>query len=485
MIMLKLYNSLTRKKETFRPINKDKHIGLYTCGITAYYSAHVGNMRTFTNQDVIKRLLMHDGYTGIHVENITDVGHLVSDADTGEDKLRLEASKEHKSMKEVANFYTEIYLKDRKMLNLIPPDFLPKATEHIGDMLALLEVLDKKGYLYKAENGIYFDTSKFKNYGELTGMTFKQLNSQQREGARVEKVEGKRNATDFAVWRFAPPEEKEMVWDSKWGRGFPGWHLECSAMSMKYLGKHFDIHCGGIDHLPIHHPNEIAQSEAATGEKFVNYWMHMNFLTVDGNKMSKSLRNIYTVQQIVEKGYSPIALRLFYISAHYRQSLNFTFEALSNTENTLKGIYAFIERIADTKNKEENQDTEEFKAKIIKYKKDFFKQLNDDINMPAALADLLAIINETNAKAKLNRKEAKAAIKAIVEMDQILGLKIGRHIQVNKKLDDDIQKLVDERETARKNKDFKRSDEIRTMLKEKYQVALEDTKEGVKWYKQD
>ncbi len=484
MIMLKLYNSLSRKKQTFRPINGDKHVGMYTCGITAYFSAHIGNMRTYTNQDIIKRLLMHNGYTGTHVENITDVGHLVSDADTGEDKLRLEASKEHKSMKEIANFYTDIYIKDRQLLNLIPPDHMPRATEHINDMLALLEVLDQKGYLYKAENGIYFDTSKFKDYGALAGLTFKQLNAQQREGARVEKVEGKRNATDFAVWRFAPPAEKEMVWDSKWGRGFPGWHLECSAMSMKYLGNHFDIHCGGIDHLQIHHPNEIAQSEAATGEKFVNYWVHMNFLTVDGNKMSKSLKNIYTVQQVLEKGYSPIALRLFYISAHYRQSLNFTFEALSNAENTLKGIYAFIERIADTKNREENQDTEEFKAKIKGYKRDFFRQLNDDVNMPAALANLHAIINETNSKAKLNRKEAKAVIKAVVEMDQILGLKIGRHVQIDKKLDGDIQKLVDEREDARRNKDFRRSDEIRVLLKEKYQVILEDTKEGVRWHKE-
>jgi cysteinyl-tRNA synthetase len=484
MIMLKLYNSLTRKKETFRPINKDNHVGLYTCGITAYFSAHIGNMRTYTNQDIIKRLLMHNGYTGVHVENITDVGHLVSDADTGEDKLRLEATKERKSMKEVADFYTEVYLKDRQLLNLIPPDYMPKATDHIKEMLDLLELLDQKGFLYKAENGIYFDTSKFKDYGKLTGMTFKQLNSQQREGARVEKVEGKRNATDFAVWRFAPGGEKEMVWDSKWGMGFPGWHLECSAMSMKYLGKHFDIHCGGIDHLQIHHPNEIAQSEAATGEKFVNYWMHMNFLTVDGNKMSKSLRNIYTMQDIVEKGYSPMALRLFYISGHYRQSLNFTFEALSNTEKTLKGIYSFIERLAEVGNKEENPDTAEFKKKIAGYKKDFFKELNNDINMPAALANLHAVINETNARAKLNRKEARAVIKAVLEMDQILGLKMGRHVQANKRLDDDIQKLVNEREAARKNKDFKRSDEIRAMLKGKYRVVLEDTKEGVRWHKE-
>jgi cysteinyl-tRNA synthetase len=484
--MLFLYNSLTHKRQSFKPIG-DKHVGMYSCGITAYYLAHIGNMRTYLEQDVLKRLLIHDGFTVTHVENITDVGHLVSDADTGEDKLRLAAEKEHKSMKEIAEFYTNIFLKDSEMLNIMPPDKMTKASEHISDMTNLLERLDEKGYLYKTHDGLYFDTSKFNSYGKLTGMSFARLNRELKEGARVEKVEGKKHATDFAVWRLATPHQQEMVWDSKWGRGFPGWHLECSAMSMKYLGNHFDIHCGGIDHIQIHHTNEIAQSEAATGEKFVNYWVHINFLTVDGQKMAKSLNNIYTVQDVIAKGYSPMALRFFLISGSYRQSLNFTFDALSNAENTLKGIYSFIQRVAEINNKGNNDDTLEFKKKIREHKKKFFKELNDDINMSEALASLHKIINETNARVasgKLNRKEAKAVIAAMLEMDEVLGLNFGHHAEAKKKLDKDIQKLVDEREEARKAKDFKKADLIRVQLREEYHVLLEDTKEGVKWYKE-
>ncbi|MFI5412306.1 MAG: class I tRNA ligase family protein, partial [Candidatus Micrarchaeales archaeon] len=291
--MLKLYNSLTHKKQTFKPI-KDKHVGMYTCGVTVYYSPHIGNMKKYVMDDILKRVLLHNGYTVTQIENITDVGHLVSDADTGEDKMKIAAEREHKSMKDIADMYTKMFLKDSELLNVLKPDVMPRATEHIKDMLDLLEVLDKKGFLYKAENGIYFDTSKFKNYGKLTGMSFKQLNEQQKGGARIEEVKGKKRITDFAVWRFAHGDEKEMIWESKFGRGFPGWHLECSTMSMKYLGNHFDIHTGGIDHLPIHHPNEIAQSEAATGEPLANYWIHYEFLVVDNTKMSKSIGNIYT-----------------------------------------------------------------------------------------------------------------------------------------------------------------------------------------------
>ncbi len=485
--MLFLYNTLTRKRQRFKPIS-DMKVGLYTCGITAYYSTHIGNIKAYVEWDVLKRLLTYDGYDVTHVENITDVGHLVSNADTGEDKLRLEAEKERKSMKEIASFYTDIFIEDCRRLNIMPPSMMPRATDHIQDMLELLNKLDAKGFLYKAQDGIYFDTSKFKNYGKLTGMSFKRLNAELKSGARVEKVEGKRNITDFVVWRFAHGDEKEMIWDSKWGRGFPGWHLECSAMSMKYLGNHFDIHCGGIDHLQIHHPNEIAQSEGATGEKFVNYWLHCNFLVVDGQKMSKSVRNIYTVQDILAKGHSPMALRLFLISGHYRQQQNFTFEALSNAENTLRGIYSFLQRVADTKNKENNADTKEFKKKITDSRKKFFKELNDDINMPQALTHLHSIIDDANARiesGKLNKKEARVVIKAMLDMDWVLGLKFDRHVQMKKqKLGKEIQELIDEREKARAGKDFKRSDEIRIMLKEKFHVVLEDTKDGVKWHKE-
>lgn len=482
--MLKLYNSMGRKKVVFRPIDNGS-VRMYTCGITAYYSAHIGNIRTYVNQDILKRVLLHDKYSVKHVQNITDVGHLVSDADTGDDKLRLEAGKEHKSMRAVADFYASIFIEDLKALNVIMPDVMPKASEHIPDMLNLIKELSDKGFLYQASNGIYFDTSKFKGYGKLIGMGFKELNSSLKESARVEKVEGKKNATDFAVWRFANPDEKEMVWDSPWGRGFPGWHLECSAMSMKYLGEHFDIHSGGVDHLQVHHPNEIAQSEGATGQKFVNYWVHMEFLIVDGKKMSKSVNNIYTVKDILAKGHSPMALRLFLISANYRQMLNFTFEALAGAESELSGVYSFMERLSDVQNKGANADTNEFKKSVASLKKEFFSKLNDDISMPEALAAMHSLINAANSRSasgRLNRNEARAVAKAMLDMDSILGLGFGEHYRKEKqRLGKEERSLIRERERARKAGDFKRSDEIRDMLMERYKVAVEDTKEGQIW----
>lgn len=478
-----LYNSLGRKRMRFKPID-GKNVRMYTCGITAYYSAHVGNIRTYVNQDILKRLLLHNRYAVKHVQNITDVGHLVSDADTGDDKMRMEAAKEHKSMREVADFYARIYMEDLASLNVIVPDIMPKASEHVRKMLTLIKELSDKGFLYQASNGLYFDTSKFKGYGKLTGMTFKQLNAQLKEGARVEKVEGKRNATDFAVWRFSSPDEKEMVWDSPWGRGFPGWHLECSTMSMEYLGEHFDIHCGGIDHLQIHHPNEIAQSEASTGQKFVNYWVHGEFLTVDGRKMSKSLQNIYTVKDILARGHSPMALRLFLISANYRQILNFTFEALAGAESSLTGIYSFMERLSAVQNKTQNEDGGAFKAQVKSMKKDFFARLNDDISMPEALAAMHSLINIANARKSLNRREARVVAKAMLEMDSVLGLRLGEHYAKGKaRLSKEETALIKEREQARKAGDFRRADEIRALLMERHKLVVEDTKDGQTWRK--
>ena len=478
-----LYNTLTRKKEVFRPMGAGM-VGMYTCGITAYYYAHVGNMRAYLQEDVIKRVLTHSGYSVKHIQNVTDVGHLVSDADTGEDKLRLEADREHRSMADVAELYTKYFIEDCKALNVVMPDRMPKATGHIGDMLKLIGILDEKGYLYTAHNGVYFDTSKFEGYGRLTGLSFERLNNELREGARVERVEGKRNPTDFAVWRFAHGDEKEMVWESKWGRGFPGWHLECSAMSMKYLGEHFDLHMGGIDHIQIHHTNEIAQSEAATGRKFVNYWMHMNFLTVDGGKMSKSLRNIYTIRDITGKGHPPMALRLFLISGHYRQGLNFTFEALQNTERTLNGIYAFLERLPEAM-EAKGPGSKEFLSKVRSYRDTFFKELGDDINMPGALASMHGLIREANsraAQAGFGAGEADAVKAAMLEMDTVLGLGFKDYMKRAKpSMGADIRALVDERERARRSKDFARADGIRELLREKYHVILEDTENGVRW----
>ena len=482
--MLFLYNTLTRKKMRFTPIS-DKEAKIYACGPTVYFYAHIGNLRTYVAEDVIKRTLVHRGYRVTHVMNITDVGHLVGDGDIGEDKVVSEAKAEHKTARQIADYYMGIFASDCNSMNIIRPDIEPKATEHINDMIKLISELEQKGYTYMAENGLYYDTSKFKSYGELTGANFKELNEQLKGGARVERVSDLRNITDFAVWRLSKPEQNEMVWDTKWGRGFPGWHIECSAMSMKYLGDHFDIHFGGIDHIPIHHTNEIAQSDAVVGSRVVNYWMHMEFMTVDGTKMSKSLRNIYTLKDITEKGYAPTSLRLLYLSAHYRQLLNFTFDTLSAAENTLKGIYSFLDRMTEVTNTVDNQDAQEFKKKVSTIRKAFFKELDDDINTPNALARMHELITESNSRSasgKMNKKEVRLVIKAMLEFDEVLGLGFDKYSKKRKiKLDKEAKKLIDEREEARKNKNFARSDEIRKILKEKYHVVLEDTKDGLRW----
>ncbi len=481
--MLHIYNTLTRKKERFRPIN-GKSVGLYTCGITAYFYPHIGNMRRYVMEDIIKRVMLHDGYEVKHVENVTDVGHLVGDANTTDDKIRVEAEKEHKSMRDVSRFYFGIFEKDMGLLNVIRPESMPFASEHVQEMIGLIKKLDEKGYLYRLETGMYFDTSRFKAYGQLTGSDFATLNAQLKGGARVERVEGIRNITDFAVWRFA--EGREMIWDSQWGRGFPGWHIECSMLSMEALGEHFDMHTGGVDHIAVHHTNEIAQSEAATGQKFVNYWVHHEFLTVDGQKMAKSIGNIYTVQQVLDKGYSPMALRLFMISGHYRQLLNFTFGALDNSANTLKGIYSFMARLGEARGNAKNEDAESFKEAITRHRKSFFKILDDDINTPAALAEMHAIISATNRRiesGKLSKEEAKHVIKAMLAIDEVLGLNLGKHAKAPKRgLDSEVHELIDEREKARKNRDFKRADEIRDTLRERYNIILEDTNEGLRWH---
>jgi cysteinyl-tRNA synthetase len=455
---------------------------MYTCGPTVYWFAHIGNMRTYVQEDILKRTLLHNGYKVKHVMNITDVGHLVGDSNIGEDKIKLEARKEHKSAYEVARFYEEAFVRDIKRLNIIMPDIMPRATEHINEMLALIKKLDEKGYLYKVSTGIYYDTSKFKDYGKLTGMSFEELNKYLKAGARVERAAGIRNTTDFAVWRFAKADEKEMVWDSEWGRGFPGWHIECSAMSMKYLGEHFDIHCGGIDHIPIHHTNEIAQSEAATGKKFVNYWLHVSFLTVNNMKMAKSLGNIYTVQDIIDKGYSPLSLRFFLLSSHYRSQQNFTFEALENADKTLKSIYNFIREMNAVK--EEKEFDKGVEKELEKFHTQFFEELNNDLNTPNALKEMHALISYENkrlSEGKVGASEAKRVIEIMLDFDTILGLDLKKELE-EKKLPDEVEKLIEERERARKEKDFDKADRIRKEIEEKYNIIIEDTKTGVKWH---
>ncbi|MGC8572326.1 MAG: cysteine--tRNA ligase [Candidatus Micrarchaeia archaeon] len=479
-----LYNTLGNKKEIFKPIH-DKSVGLYTCGPTAYFYAHIGNMKAYIDEDLLKRTLLYNGYKVKHVMNVTDVGHLKSDQESGEDKVRAEAMAEHKTMREIVDFYSNLFFSDLKKLNIIMPDIIMRASDAIEDILKLIDILDKKGYLYKTKEGIYFDTSKFKNYGALIGMSFEQLNKQLKAGARVERSTELKNITDFAVWRFAPEDEKEMVWESRFGRGFPGWHIECSAISMKNLGEHFDIHCGGIDHIPIHHTNEIAQSEAATDKKFVNYWFHVGFLTVNGSKMAKSLKNIYTLADLEKKGYSPLAYRFFIISGNYREEMNFTFEALNNAKNTLENIYLFINKLSTLSNAATNNDSKKFLENADTLKDEFFDHVNNNLDMPNALSTMFKLIKEVNtrkAEGKLDIKEAKHILKIMLEFDKIIGINMDNYI-IKEELSNEVSELIRERDESRAKKDFKRADEIRNILNTKYNIIVEDTKEGTVWHK--
>ncbi|MBU1921805.1 cysteine--tRNA ligase, partial [Patescibacteria group bacterium] len=380
--MFKLYNTLTHKKQEFKPI-KSKKVGLYTCGPTVYDFAHIGNLRTYIFEDILKRTLKMNGYAIKHVMNITDVGHLVSDADTGEDKmmkaLRREGLKpDAQSMKELANKYFLAFKKDTGDLNIIPPDERPKATEHIKEQVELIKMLMVKGCAYETADAVYFDTARLKDYGKLA-----HGRAEVEEAlARVESSKEKRNAPDFALWIKAVGrhEKHVMQWPSPWGRGFPGWHTECSAMSRKYLGQPFDIHCGGVDHIPVHHTNEIAQSEAAYGAPMANYWLHAEFLTFGRNKMAKSAGTFISLADMEKKGFKPLAYRYLCLTAHYRSKLNFTWESLAAAQNALESLYE-VARYWPKPEAVEPSRLENFK-----------EALNDDLDTPRALAELWFVV---------------------------------------------------------------------------------------------
>ncbi|MEM4703341.1 MAG: cysteine--tRNA ligase [Candidatus Pacearchaeota archaeon] len=449
--MLKLYNTLTRKKEIFKPI-KNGQVSMYTCGPTVYWYQHIGNLRAYIFADILKRVLIFNGYKVKHVINITDVGHLTSDQDEGEDKIEQAAIKEKKTAKEITSFYFKVFHDDLKKLNILEPDAWPKASEHIKEQLELIKKLEKKGFTYKTSDGIYFDTSKFKEYGKLARLKVEKLKA----GARV-KVGEKRNKTDFALWKFSKePGKRQQEWPSPWGLGFPGWHLECSAMSMHYLGETFDIHTGGIDHIPVHHENEIAQSEAATGKKFVNYWLHENFLTSKGEKVSKSTGGLYTLKDLEEKGFQPLVYRYFVLTAHYRKPLNFSLEILKNTKKSYERLKNIVSELKD--DKKENK----------KYLKEFKEAINDDLDTPKALQILWNLVRDKTAEGKL---------RTIEKIDKIFALDLlkKQYIEIPK----EVQKLVEERERARKRKDWKLADDLREKIKNKG-FTIDDTPEGPK-----
>lgn len=459
--MLKIYNSLTRTIEEFKPI-KPPHVLMYTCGPTVYHFATIGNMRTYTTIDILVRSLQAHGYHVKHVMNITDVGHLTGDnagdADTGEDRMEKSAQREGKSVWEVAKFYTDVFLEDYDKLHLTRPEVFAKATDHIEEQIDLIERLEKKGYTYQTSDGIYFDTEKFKNYGQLSNL------DEIKEGARVEANLEKRNLRDFALWKFSPAHEKrQMEWKSPWGLGFPGWHIECSAMSMKYLGESFDIHAGGSDLRETHHPNEIAQSEAATGKKFVNYWVHGAFVLVNGEKMSKSKGNVYRVYDLEKQGYDPLALRYLYMQTHYRQEMNFTFPALDAAQNALQKLRDTVANWED-----QNGSAKEFDERFI-------AALGNDLNMPEALAVVWDLV-----KARVSNAQK---LGTILKFDEVLGFGLGEYREAHHKLmlsqiPDEVRELITAREELRKNKNFAMADQMRNKIR-KFGYEVSDGKSGV------
>lgn len=475
--MLLLYNSLDKKVEEFVPIDPE-NVGVYTCGPTVYNFAHIGNFRTYTTSDLLIRILKYNGLKVKYIMNLTDVGHLTGDntgdADSGEDRMEASAKKEGKTAWEVAEFYTEAFLEDYEKLNLTKPQKFAKATDHIKEQIDLVKRLEDKGYTYQTSDGIYFDTSKFPEYGKLSDL------DEIKEGARVEVNPEKKNPRDFALWKFSPEGEKrpanssgearqrrQMEWKSPWGVGFPGWHIECSAMAIRYLGETFDIHMGGIDLKSTHHPNEIAQSEAATGQVFVNYWLHSAFMLVQGQKMSKSLGNVYRVYDLEKQGYDPVALRYLFMQTHYRQEMNFTFPALDAAQNVtqkLREIVAIL-NAEDTENEEASYP----------YEDRFLEALNDDLNMPKAIAVMWEMVKSDVSEA--------GKLRMLLKFDEVLGfgLKDARLNSGRIRMEDlsqDIQNLINEREMYRKEKRYVLADKLRQKLK---QIGFDvlDNEDGV------
>lgn len=474
---MKLYNSLTRKVEEFEP-RKPPFVSMYTCGITAYEHTTVGHMRTYVNTDFLRRALEYLGYQVKMVENVTDVGHLTSDADTGEDKLQEKAETERKSAWEVAREYEKEFFETMDKLNILRPSVITRATENIEEMIALVKDLEKKGYTYEIPgDGVYFDTSKFSQYGKMANINQEELKA----GARVEAVEGKRNLADFALWKFSPQDKKrDMEWKSPWSeRSFPGWHIECSAMSMKFLTPAFeggeyapdkfetiDLHTGGEDHITVHHPNEIAQTEASTGKKFARFWFHNRFLMVEGKKMSKSLGNFYTLKDIEEKGFNPVSIRYLFSTAHYGQRINFTWESLDAAQKALDRLYENVRSLLE-KGKEAGQV-----ERNKEWEQKFRSAISNDLNMPQAVATIWEMLK---SEIKENEK-----LSLLLKWDKVLGFGLKNpKTPATPEVPEEVIKLAEERENLRKEKKFEEADEIRKKI-EDIGYLVEDTTKGSK-----
>jgi len=463
--MIKFYNTLTKKKEKFIPI-EDKIVKMYTCGPTVYDFAHIGNFRAYIFEDLLHRYLEFRGYKVVRVMNITDV----------DDKTIQGAKREGISLREYTDRYLKYFLKDMEILRIKKPEYLPRATEHIDDMVEIIKKLIEKGYAYRKNGSVYYNISKFPDYGKLSGIELKNI----KPGARVETDEyTKEDVRDFALWKEAK-EEEGVWWETEIGNGRPGWHIECSAMSMKYLGETFDIHTGGVDNIFPHHENEIAQSEAATGKKFVNYWLHCAHLLVNNEKMSKSKGNFYTLRDLLQKGYNPVAIRYILLITHYRDPLNFTEKSLKAAENTIKNYNGFYSSLNFLKEDKEEAKIEE---EIEKARNGFIENLDDDLNISPALASIFNLIKFANkriSEGKLGKKEAEKVKKFLEEVDYVLCILEKK----DEKIPQEYLELIKEREKARKEKNYKRADEIREYLKNKG-ILLEDTPYGTIWKKEN
>jgi cysteinyl-tRNA synthetase len=464
---ISFFNTLTRKKETFKPIEQDK-VKMYTCGPTVYDFAHIGNFRAFLFEDLLKRWLIQHGFKVTHVMNLTDV----------DDKTIKGSQKQGLPLRQFTDFYVKAFFEDIKALNIQPADVYPKATDHIPEMVEIIKTLMEKGIAYRGEDGsIYYAVSKFPDYGKLSHIKVGELKA----GARVNQDEyAKEEAQDFALWKAWTPEDGDVYWETELGKGRPGWHIECSAMSMKYLGETFDIHCGGVDNMFPHHENEIAQSEAATGKKFVNYWMHNEHLQVEGKKMAKRFGNFYTLRDLLTKGYDPIAIRYLLLSTHYRQQFNFTFEGLEAAKSAVERLRNFTRRLHDADGKE----CKEVSTLIEKLEAGFGGSMDDDLNISVALASLFDFVRDINNLLDSNmisKAEATDIGRLMMRVDEVLGV-IGK-VEAEEALPQDIDALVQKREEARKAKNWKEADAIRAQLKE-MGIVLEDTAQGVRWHKE-
>ncbi len=453
---MKLYSTLSRSIEQFEPLNPPT-VTMYTCGPTVYDYTHIGHIRKYVGDDLIKRILLTNGYQVQHVMNITDVGHLVSDEDEGEDKMEKGARKRGQTVWEVAQFFTDYFFNSTQQVNILPANIVAKATDHINEQVKLIQRLEKNDFTYQTEQAIYFDISKFPDYTKLSGQKLEEKNIGVRDDVVVDP--NKKNPHDFALWFFTVGHFKEhtMKWSSPWGEGFPGWHIECSAMAMEYLGDTLDIHTGGIDHVSVHHTNEIAQSEAATGQPFARFWVHHNFLQVDGEKMSKSKDNFYSVDDLKEKGFEPLSLRYLILTAHYRDKLNFTWESLQAAQNTLNNLRS------EARTWDQPGEIDQ-----VSWNK-FLEAVNNDINLPQAVAVMWEMVRSDLSS------DQKAA--TLLQMDQILGLDLQNSVAQKVIIPEEVQHLVNKREQARQQKDFATSDEIRAEIK-KLGYDVEDTPQG-------